>query len=129
MNINIISVSQYDRFFYLKHQDKSFEKKPFVWTGKAQEENEDSDDEDDEDDDEVNGKDIFVESFEIIHTGYNNNFMQNSCLQNNITEELASSEDEIDEEGAQYIEKLERAVSCCHTCNFGINRSLSKYHS
>ena len=56
--------------------------------------------------------------------------MQNSCLQNNITEELASSEDEIDEEGAQYIEKLERAVSCCHTCNFiYINRSLSKYHS
>ena len=28
MNINIISVSQYDRFFYLKHQDKSFEKNP-----------------------------------------------------------------------------------------------------
>lgn len=29
----------------------------------------------------------------------------------NISEELASSEDEIDEEGAQYIEKLEKAVS------------------
>lgn len=27
------------------------------------------------------------------------------------SEELASSEDEIDEEGAQYIEKLEKAVS------------------
>lgn len=29
----------------------------------------------------------------------------------NVSEELASSEDEIDEEGAQYIEKLEKAVS------------------
>lgn len=83
----------------------------YIWTGKAQEENEDSDDDEDDDEDEVNGEDIQNELY-----GKQNSFISYweyviSIHPCNVSEELASSEDEIDEEGAQYIEKLEKAVS------------------